>query len=512
MNRLALIINPTRKTPLFLPIIALLSILLTIPTPAYAAAADDIVNISGRSYYPAVKKAIEEAKESIYLVMYNVSLQPYDKSSQVYELVNGLVRAKERGIEVRVILDQNIDFVGAKSVGDWTAEGKNAWCFKVLKEAGIDAEYDDLTTYTHAKAMIIDKKIVIIGSANWSQSAFNRNVETNVLVKSEKLARELLDYFKEIKIDKRAGRATPSPENSIPVSWAFLENSNLAGRMLRDSDERVFDVYLLLLMEFDGNPEGRVVLNYDKTAGYLGLESRMTRAAYRRQITKTLRKLEERYKLIKFQPQYAEDAVIALLSYDNPEKPYSYPKEWYFQIPDNFWKYGWNRELSFSAKFCYLINLAYASISNSAPWWFSSRELLAKRFNTTEGTITEGMAELRKQNLIDVLYDAPKDGSYSSRLAKTYKLMPLYDPEWLEAEWDRLKFAYGAKELNAARKYAGIVFKENDPEIVEEIINMMDSAGEGTVSKAFSKVAKKAVDNPKRNYAYTKGIIKSLEK
>jgi HKD family nuclease len=503
-----------RKITLSLPIIALLSVLLSISTPACAAAADDIVNISGRSYYPAVKKAIEEAKESIYLVMYNISLQPYDKSSQVYELVSELVKAKERGIEVRVILDQNIDFVGAKSVDDWVTEGKNAWCFKVLKEAGIDAEYDDLTTYTHAKAMIIDKKIVIIGSANWSQSAFNRNVETNVLVRSEELARELIDYFKEIKIDKSAGRAPPMPyaENRIPVSWAFLENPNLAGRMLSDSDARVFDVYLLLLMEFDGNAGGEITLDYDKTAGYLGLENRMTRAAYRRQITKTLRKLEERYKLIKFQPQYAEDAVIMLLSYDNPEKPYSYPKEWYFQIPDNFWKYGWDRKLSFPAKFCYLINLAYVSISDSAPWWFSSREILAKRFNTTNGTITKGMGELRKQNLIDVLYDAPKDGSYSSRLAKTYKLMPLYDPEWLESQWNRLKLAYGAKEFNTARKYAGIVFKENDPEVVEEIMNMMDSAGEETVRKAFSKVEKKAVDNPKRNYAYAKGIIKSLEK
>ncbi len=82
---------------------------------------------------------------------------------------------------------------------------------------------------------------------------------------------------------------------------------------------------------------------------------------------------------------------------------------------------------------------------------FSSRELLAKRFNTTKGTI-------------------------------------------------------------AARKYAGIVFKENDPEVVEEIINMMDSVGEKTVRKAFDKVAKKAVNNPKRNYAYAKGIIKSLGK
>ncbi len=472
----------------------------------------EVKDISGREYYPAVTGALQGAKESIYMVMYQVSLRPYDKATKVYKLIEELIHAKERGVELKVILDQNIDFLVGQNIDKWTAKGKNAWCFKVLKEAGIDVEYDDLTTYTHAKVIVIDNEIVIIGSSNWSESAFTKNAETNVLIKSKGLASELLKYFKTIKIDKEATSAIPVQEDGVFLSWQFLENPNLAGRMLTRQSERAFDLYLLLLREFDGNPEGKIALGYDKIAASLGLYDTMTRIAYRRQIIKSLRKLEQDYKLIKFEPEYNKDATITLLSYDNPEKTYSMPKGWYFQIPNDYWEYGWDRQLSHRAKFCYFINLAYVSISNSAPWWFSSLDVLAKRFNISEWVISKGMGELRSLNLIDVAYDTPKEGSYETLLAKSYKVLPLYDPEWLETEWGRLELSYGAKRLNKAKEFAKIVFKENDPRVVEEIIALMGSLGEKQVKKAFAIVEKKSVGNSKRCYAYVKGILKNWQK
>ncbi len=497
------------RVNLFLPLLFLF--LVSSPVIAQDSYTAEVKNISGREYYLAVKKTLQGAKESIYMVMYQVSLHPYDKTAKVYQLVEELIGAKERGVKLKVILDQNIDFIAGGDIYKWATKGKNAWCFKALKEAGIDVEYDDLTTYTHAKAIVIDNEIVIIGSSNWSESAFTKNSETNVLIKSKDLASELLNYFKTIKIDKKAASAIPIQKGEVFVSWEFLENPKLAGRMLTKHDERAFDLYLLLLREFDGNPEGKIILNYDKIAASLGLYDTMTRTGYRRQIIKSLRKLEEVYKLIKFEPEYGEDAVVILLSYDNPEKSYFVPKEWYFQIPDNFWGHGWDRQLSHRAKFCYLMNLAYVSISNSAPWWFSSRDVLSKRFNISKWVISKGMGELRSLNLIDVSYDAPKDDSYKSLLAKSYKVLPLYDPEWLESEWDRLELAYGARKLNKARRYAKIVFKENDPKVVREIITMMNSLGGEPVKKAFAIVGKKHIGNSKRCYAYVKGILKNWQ-
>ena len=485
-------------------------IFLLVTSFAIASTAD-VATLNGRDYYPTVKSVIEEAEESIYMVMYQVSLHPYNKTSKVYELVNELVEAHKRGVDVKVILDQNINFHSNRNIDKWLAEGKNAWCFKVLKEAGIDVKYDDLTTYLHAKAIVIDKKTVIIGSSNWSQSAFNKNTETNLLIQSKDLASELLKYFETIKIDKKATSLAQAQKGGVFLSWQFLENPNLAGRMLTRHSERAFGIYLFLLREFDGNSEGKIALDYDKIAVSLGLSDEMTRTGYRRQIIKSLRGLEKTYKLIRFEPEHGKDATVTLLSYEDPKNPYTVPKEWYFQVPNNFWKYGWNRKLSHRAKFCYLINLAYAGISNSAPWWFSSRDVLSERFNISKWTISNGMGELRSLNLIDVVYDSPKGDSYGSLLAKSYKILPLYDPERLEAEWDRIEVAYSSKELKQAREYAKIVFKENDPKVVEEIITMTNFLGKEPIKKAFAIVAKKRVDNSKRCYAYVKGILKNWQ-
>ncbi|MFH1868634.1 MAG: phospholipase D-like domain-containing protein [Candidatus Omnitrophota bacterium] len=488
----------------------LLAIFLLPASFAFALPAD-VTNISGKDYYPAARKAIQEAQKSVSMVMYQVSLRSYGKGSQVHNLVSELINAHERGVDVEVILDQNVDFAGRRNIDEWMAEGKNAFCFKVLKEAGIDVHYDNLATYTHAKAIVIDNEIVIMGSSNWSESAFSKNAEVNLLVKSEDLAREILEYFKTIKTDDKATDVVPIQQGGVPVSWRFLENPKLAGRMLTKHAERAFDIYLFLLRELDGDSEGKITLDYDKVAACLGLSDKMTRTGYRRQITKSLRELEKTYNLIKFEPEFAKDATVMLLSYEEPAGPYAVPEEWYFQIPDDFWGYGWNNNLSMRAKFCYLINLAYVGISNNNPWWFSSRDVLSERFNISKWVISKGMGELRSLNLIDVSYDTPKDGKYENMLAKSYKVLSLYDPEWLETEWDRLEVAYGSKELKKARKYAKIVFKENDPQVAEDILATIKAVGEGPIKKAFNIVAKKSIDNSKRCYAYVKGILANMQ-
>lgn len=58
-----------------------------------------------------------------------------------------------------------------------------------------------------------------------------------------------------------------------------------------------------------------------------------------------------------------------------------------------------------------------------------------------------------------------------------------------------------------ARRYGSIVFEENDPQVIEDIIKRMGTFGEREVKMAFDIVAKKRPDNPKRCYLYVKGII-----
>jgi hypothetical protein len=159
------------------------------------------------------------------------------------------------------------------------------------------------------------------------------------------------------------------------------------------------------------------------------------------------------------------------------------------------------------AKFCYLINLAYAGISDAKPWWCADRETLSKRFNISKWTVTKGMQELKRLNLIDVEYPPLGEEGPLYPLAKSYKVRNLYDPAWLEGEWDRLELLYGGNNLKKARDFAGIVYEENDPQIIEDIIWRIETFGEEPVKMAFDIVAKKDPVNPKRCYPYVKGII-----
>ena len=54
---------------------------------------------------------IANAQESVKVVMFIIELAQEKNNSKVQQLVNELVSAKERGVDVEVILDADVDFV-----------------------------------------------------------------------------------------------------------------------------------------------------------------------------------------------------------------------------------------------------------------------------------------------------------------------------------------------------------------------------------------------------------------
>jgi len=466
-----------------------------------------IEDISGEKYYPAVKHALSEAEKSIFMVMYVVEVNPRRKDTLAYNLVNELIKAKNRGVDVKVVLDQNVDFVKRRYSSDWRVERKSYWCFKMLKDAGVKVFYDDSTNYAHAKVIIIDEQIVVSGSTNWTQAALAHSVEVNTLTKSKELAKELLAYLAEITLEEKDNTAAKYAEPGLFLSWEFLETSDLAPLMMRNADERAFDIYLLLLKRASLKKTSSLSLNYEEMAKALGLSQRMSRLAYRRQINKTLRKLERKYSLIEFLPEYGQEAKVVLLSYKNKGNLYTQPGEAFFKLPPDFFDYGWLKELSLRAKFCYLVCLANTSISDDPPWWSKSTESLSRQFGVSVFVFQKGMGELRRKRLIEVIYDILVKEPNGKRLPKAYKLLPLYDPKQLEAELQALKQKYGSKRYQEARRYAKIVFEENNCQVIEDIIKNIDLYGKARVKEAFAVVAQKRVDNPKRKYSYVVGIL-----
>lgn len=99
------------------------------------------------------------------------------------DLFDALVAAKKRGVDVRFILD---------ATGVHSTNSK----VKILRANNIPVKVENFAGKMHAKAMIIDDEYLILGSANFSKSAENKNDENTLLIRNQKLAKLYADYFR----------------------------------------------------------------------------------------------------------------------------------------------------------------------------------------------------------------------------------------------------------------------------------------------------------------------------
>ena len=152
---------------------------------------EDIQLVTDSQYFQVAKKMIQEAKSSIQIMMFEMGY--YEKYPQTPSnlLVRELIDAKRRGVKVEVILE-------VKEGKDRTTE-RNIQTGKVLSSGGVDVIYDPLFKTTHAKFIVADEYLVLLGSTNWTYYALTNNHEVSVFIRSKELARELADYFNQVK-------------------------------------------------------------------------------------------------------------------------------------------------------------------------------------------------------------------------------------------------------------------------------------------------------------------------
>jgi len=138
------------------------------------------IPLTDREYFRTVQTLIDSANFSIDVIMYTINYYPEYPDSKGHMLLFDLEEAAARGVGVRIITDQ-------------TPTEKPV--LSMLKDSGIEIKYDSKEKTTHAKLIIIDSKIVIIGSTNWSYNSIEKNHEANVLINSRSLAKQFEDYF-----------------------------------------------------------------------------------------------------------------------------------------------------------------------------------------------------------------------------------------------------------------------------------------------------------------------------
>lgn len=151
---------------------------------------DSVEMIANRDYAPALFNSIVSAKEYIHVVMYSGGYYPDHPEGVNRRIYNALIDAKNRGLDVKIILDAS----------DWNPGNteKNKLLEEYLEENGVKVWWDPADVTTHSKCIIVDGRTVIVGSTNWTYFAFAYNNEANVLIKSNTIGEQFETYFQDI--------------------------------------------------------------------------------------------------------------------------------------------------------------------------------------------------------------------------------------------------------------------------------------------------------------------------
>lgn len=166
--------------------------LFTFYTPhSFCLPAEDVQLVVDIQYFQVAKKMIQEAKHSIQVMMFEMGYYDRNPNTPSNLLIKELINAKKRGVNVEVMLE-------VREGEDRTAK-RNRHTGKILSEGGVAVIYDSLIKTTHAKLMVVDGKLSLLGSTNWTYPALTNNNEASVLIRSKEVAKALVDYFNQAK-------------------------------------------------------------------------------------------------------------------------------------------------------------------------------------------------------------------------------------------------------------------------------------------------------------------------
>lgn len=136
----------------------------------------------------ALVAAIDGAKVSVYAAIFEIDSMP---------VTNALVNAKMRGIDVRIVTDDEYGIEGSEEA------------IEMLEDAGIPIVPDNKTALMHNKFFVIDNGAVWTGSTNVKQTGLYRNNNNAIYIRSSRLAQYYTAEFNEMFEGREFGPTSP---------------------------------------------------------------------------------------------------------------------------------------------------------------------------------------------------------------------------------------------------------------------------------------------------------------
>ena len=310
-------------------------------------------------------------------------------------LLNDLIQARERGVEVTLYLNTYFrDTAKDKSffMKNPTLQG--------LKDAGCTVHLIPSRYRLHDKLVIVDNRYVVEGSTNWSISGLRRNFESSTLIDSPGLAGIKLKRLEDLLIrtrDEKEPLPTPGYAERLPealtIPKELLLNKGYFPKMVSTSDDRAMELYILLLAHSQLTGKDEFFVSLEDMGLSLGLPRSWSNTQLRRQAIRSLRKLKFRYDLIDVKFFFAKNAYVTVGAASCREEHMAQPakQSQTFTIPASSIIQPYNKALTTRLKFFLLVQALLKeegedidSISNTA---------LGRRFGVSEGTFRAALKD-----------------------------------------------------------------------------------------------------------------------
>lgn len=133
----------------------------------------------GKKYLEKVLPQIAAAKENIDIIIFEWRLYPTRPTHPITLFMRELQAASNRGVRIRCLV-------------------RSPLLADKLRQYGIEVKIHHSDKLLHAKMMLIDSRTAIVGSHNYTGSAFTSNLEISLIVFLSDHVNDLSNYFKNL--------------------------------------------------------------------------------------------------------------------------------------------------------------------------------------------------------------------------------------------------------------------------------------------------------------------------
>lgn len=146
--------------------------------------------IKNEEFLGVVHAILRQTIKTIDICTYKFEISKNKSTRGLNELIKTLTLVAGRGIAIRILLETNARRNGVSRY--------NLYAAGILKKSGIRCKTLPHNRCQHAKLILVDDEIAVIGSHNWTPKSITSNYEISVVIRDRAALENTKEHFDKI--------------------------------------------------------------------------------------------------------------------------------------------------------------------------------------------------------------------------------------------------------------------------------------------------------------------------